>query len=121
MPELSTAVTAFAARCYTRRPVTAAAVAAAIVSGAATAGPLKSGPDQLSLSTRINANEERLRGTAVLDKPSVFAYVYVSSNLSRSCAARQCPEIQYWVACSKNMGSDSVIAFTDAVFRGRRR
>ena len=94
-----------------------------IVSGAAAAGPLKAGPDQLeerSLSTRINANEERLRGTAVLAKPSIFASIYVSSNLSRSCAARQCPAIQYWIACSKNMGSDPVIAFADVIFRGRR-
>ncbi len=41
-------------------------------------------------------------------------------DVGRSCATRQCPAIQYWIACSKNMGSDPVIAFADAVFRGRR-
>jgi hypothetical protein len=65
-------------------------------------------------------HEERLLGTAVLAKPSIFASIYVSSNFSRSCAARHCPAIQHWIACSKNMASDPVLSFADAVFRGRR-
>jgi hypothetical protein len=65
-------------------------------------------------------HEERLLGTAVLAEPSIFASIYVSSNLRRSCAARQCPAFRHCPAISQNMGGTIALPAAHADIRGRR-